>query len=54
VTCDRAVVFSGYFSFSTNKTDPHDITEMLLKVVLNIINQTINLSISDNNIFILL
>jgi hypothetical protein len=28
VTCDRSVVFS------TNKTDRHDITEILLKVVL--------------------
>jgi hypothetical protein len=26
---------------STNKTDGHDITEMLLKVVLNTINQTL-------------
>jgi len=26
--------------FSTNKTDRHDITEILLKVVLNTINQT--------------
>jgi hypothetical protein len=33
VTCDRSVVFS------TNKTDRHDITEILLKVVLNTINQ---------------
>ena len=31
VTCDRSVVFS------TNKTDRHDITEILLKVVLNTI-----------------
>ena len=29
VSCDRSVVFS------TNKTDRHDITEILLKVVLN-------------------
>jgi hypothetical protein len=29
VTCDRSVVSS------TNKTDSHDITEILLKVVLN-------------------
>jgi len=27
---------------STNKTDCHDITEMLLKVALNTINQTVN------------
>jgi hypothetical protein len=34
VTCDRSVVFS------TNKTDRHDITEILLKVVLNANKQT--------------
>jgi hypothetical protein len=37
---------------STNKTDHHDITEILLKVVLNIINQTKpsknNVTISNN------
>jgi len=33
VTCDRSVVFS------TNKTDRYDIIEILLKVVLNTINQ---------------
>jgi hypothetical protein len=32
VTCGRAVVFS------TNKTDGYNITEILLKVVLNTIN----------------
>jgi hypothetical protein len=32
VTCDRSVVFS------INKTDHHDITEILLKVALNTIN----------------
>ena len=38
VTCDRSVVvFSGS---SANKTDRHDITEILLKVALNTINQT--------------
>jgi hypothetical protein len=36
VTCDRSVVFYGYSS--TNKTDRHDITEILLKVALNTIN----------------
>ena len=40
VTCDRSVVLSGYSVSSTNKTDHHDITEMLLKVALNSINQT--------------
>jgi hypothetical protein len=34
VTCRRTVVFS------TNKTDRHDITKILLKVALNTINQT--------------
>jgi hypothetical protein len=28
------VVFSGYSGISTNKTDIHDITEILLKVAL--------------------
>jgi hypothetical protein len=32
VACGRSVVFSGS---STNKTDRHDITEILLKVALN-------------------
>jgi hypothetical protein len=35
--CDRSVVFSGS---STNKSDRHDITEILLKVALNSIKQT--------------
>ena len=40
VTCGMSVVFSRYSS--TNKTDYHDITEILLKVALNTIklNQT--------------
>jgi hypothetical protein len=33
------VVFSGYSVSSTNKTDHHDITEILLKVALSTINQ---------------
>ena len=33
VTCDR------FMASSANKTDRHDITEILLKVALNIINQ---------------
>jgi hypothetical protein len=41
VTCDRSVVFFGYFLVSsTDKTDRHDITEILLKVALNTISQT--------------
>ena len=35
VTCDRSVVFSGYTGVSNNKTDRHDITEILLNVSLN-------------------
>ena len=31
VTCDMSVVFSGYSVSSTNKTDRHDTTEILLK-----------------------
>jgi len=38
VTCDRSVVLSRY---STNKTGRHNITEILLKVALNSINQSI-------------
>jgi len=34
MTCDKQVVFS------TNKTDRHDIIEILLKVALNTIKQT--------------
>ena len=34
VTYSRSVVFSGYSVSSTNKTDFHNITEILLKVVL--------------------
>ena len=37
VTCGRSVVFFRYFDSSTNKTDHHDITEILLKVALNTI-----------------
>ena len=41
-TCERSVVFSGYsLVSSTNKTDRHNITEILLKVALNNIHQTI-------------
>ena len=37
MTCDKLVVFSGS---STNKTDLHDIAEILFKVALNTIKQT--------------
>ena len=36
---DRSVVFSGSSGFVPNKTDHHDITEILLKGMLNIIKQ---------------
>ena len=37
--CGRSVVFSGGIPvLSTNKTDRHDITEILLKVALNTIH----------------
>jgi hypothetical protein len=40
MTCDRSVIFSGYSGFlHGKKTDGHDITETLLKVTLNTINQ---------------
>ena len=41
VTCDRSMVLSGYSS--TNKTDLHDIAEILLKVSLNTITLTLTL-----------
>ena len=43
VICDRSVVFSGPPVSYTNKTDSHNITEILLKVALNTIKQTNNL-----------
>ena len=39
VTCDRSVVSLCTLVSSTNKTDCHGITEILLKVVLNTTNQ---------------
>jgi hypothetical protein len=39
---DRSVVFSGYSGCSTNKTDRHDITEILLKVALSTSKQAKN------------
>jgi hypothetical protein len=36
----QVVVFSGTLVSSTNKTDRHDITEILLKVALNTITTT--------------
>jgi hypothetical protein len=43
VTCGRSVVFFRYFDSSTNKTDHHDITEILLKVALNTITLALTL-----------
>jgi hypothetical protein len=42
----RLVVFSGYAS--TNKTDHHNIAELLLKVMLNTITLTLKL---EQNLF---
>ena len=42
------MVFSGY---STNKTDGHDIAEILLKVTLNTIAMNINLGWKEYFIF---
>jgi hypothetical protein len=37
---------------STNKTDHHDMTEILLKVVLNTISLTLSLEFSDNLLYV--
>ena len=37
VICGRSVVFSGYSGSFTNKTDCHNIAEILMKVVLSTI-----------------
>ena len=50
MTRDRSVVFSASSGSSTNKTDHHDITEILLKVALSIIKQT-NINIPVRFIF---
>jgi hypothetical protein len=42
VTCGRSVVFSGYSGSSTNKNDSHDITEILLKVLLETISPRVD------------
>jgi hypothetical protein len=41
VTRDRSVVSPGTMVSTTNKTDGHDITEILLKVALNTIVQPV-------------
>jgi hypothetical protein len=43
MTFDRSVVFCGYSVSSTNKTDHHDIAEILLKMALNTIAITLTL-----------
>ena len=45
--CCRSVVFSGYSVSSNQKTDRHNITEILLKVALN----TITAILLSQNIF---
>jgi hypothetical protein len=37
VTCGRSMAFSGFPVSSTNKTDRHDITEILMEMALNAI-----------------
>ena len=41
VTCGRLVIFCRYSVSSTNKTNRHDITEIMLKMVLNTITLTL-------------
>jgi hypothetical protein len=43
VTCGRSVIFPGPPVSSTNKTDRHDITEILLKVALNTMKDEIGI-----------
>jgi hypothetical protein len=48
--CDK--VYLGTRLSSTNETDRHDITEILVKVALNIINLTLAL-LPSNNVFLI-
>jgi hypothetical protein len=41
MTCNKSVVSPGTPVSSTNKTDRHDMTEILLNVALNTRNQTL-------------
>jgi hypothetical protein len=54
VTGDRSVVFSGTPVSSTNKSDHHDITEILLKMTLNTIILTLTPKIIDRVKLVLL
>ena len=49
-TCDRLLVFSKTPISSTNKTDHHDITDILLKVALTWLKHQINLNIFTINV----
>jgi len=40
VTCGKSLILSRYSGFHINKIDRHDITEIVLKVALNIITLT--------------
>ena len=42
MSCGRSVVFSGTLDSSTNRTDHHYVTEIVLKVALNTITLTSN------------
>ena len=54
MTGDRSVVFSGTPVSSTNKSDHHDITEILLKMTLNTIILTLTPKIIDRVKLVLL
>ena len=53
MTCGISVVSTGTPVFTTNKTDRHDITEILLKVAFNTITpdllQTFEINITSFN-----
>ena len=49
VTCDRSLDFSGTTVSSTNKTNSHNTTEILLKVALNTITLTLTMLIQNKS-----
>ena len=53
VTCSRLAFSPGTLVSSINKTDCHDITEILLKVALNTITLMLNSHMNDHNRLIL-